>query len=263
MTNRWISKLKSLGVLLRRFAVLFFALFQPVSVILIERRSGDLFSTQGTDPFIIPAGYAFSIWSVIVLGTMIYAVYQLLPRTYKMRVFDEIAGSAILIFMGFAYWIWLASMQELWGTVLVFIGMGLLLRTIYLRLLTETFSKWTQYFVRGSFALYYGWTTVAVFSNLASALHYYGLPQGGVSGLSWQAVILVAALFVSYQLLDEIYFSRPYFAAIIWAFASIVVGTILSGLQAWPLILLSIAGTIFLLFRGIQTIQYTYEEPSH
>ncbi|WP_227396145.1 hypothetical protein [Jeotgalibacillus aurantiacus] len=263
MITRWIGKLKSLGVLLRRFAVLFFALFQPVSVILIERRSGDLFSGQGTDPFIIPAGYAFSIWSVIVLGTIIYAIYQLLPRTYHMKIFDEIAGSSILVFMGFAYWIWLASMQELWGTVVVFIGMGLLLRTIYLKLLAESFSKFEQYFVRGSFALYYGWTTVAVFANLASALHYYGLPQGGPAGLAWQAVVLLAAIFVSYQLLDEIYFSLPYFAAISWALVAIVVGTILAGVQAWPLIVLSIAGTAFLLYKGIQIIQHHHEEPSY
>ncbi|QKS72997.1 hypothetical protein FLK61_41110 [Paenalkalicoccus suaedae] len=236
----------------KRLAVLLLAIFQPVSVILVERGGNELFSGEGTDPFIIPAGYAFSIWSLIVLGTIAYGIYQLLPRTYSKNIYDDIALPAIAVFSGFALWIWSASNEWLAATVLIFIAMGVVLRTISLKLKQEPLSKLEKGIVRFSFSCYYGWTTVAIFANTASALHYYGLPNDGVLGIAWQALILVGATLTSSALLREMPRNITYFATIMWAFIAIVIGTVLVGTEAILLTMLAVAATAYLIvtWRG-------------
>ena len=66
--------LKDKWKIIKRSIVLLTALSQPITVI-IAQRFGPLFEESGSDPFIIPAGYAFLIWAVIVTGTIIYGIY--------------------------------------------------------------------------------------------------------------------------------------------------------------------------------------------
>lgn len=131
--------------------------------------------------------------------------------------------------------------------------MGILLRSIFFTIKTELSSPVDSFITFGSFALYYGWTTVAVFANLASALQYYGWPVTGLLGLTWQALILLTALVVSLFLLRETNYSIPYFLTLLWAFISITAGTISAGKEAIPLFILSTISTIYLLFKGIRS----------
>lgn len=242
--------LKKVFVKLKRAAVLAFSLLQPVSVWIAQRGDNRLFEGEGANPLITPAGYAFSIWSVIVLGTIAYAIYQLLPATYSRVVYDKIALRSMVVFAGFAFWIWCASNEWLWGTVAVFAGMGIVLRSIFLEIEGSVLNSVERVIVSGSFAMYYGWTTVAVFANLASALAYYGWPVTGAAGTVWQASILAAALLTSLLLLKETGYQKVYYATILWAFSAIVVGLVLVGKEALPLTILSFAATGYILSRG-------------
>lgn len=44
--------------------------------------------------FFVPAGYVFSIWGLIYLGTLAYAIYQALPSNAENR---ELAGIGTLL----------------------------------------------------------------------------------------------------------------------------------------------------------------------
>lgn len=235
---------------LKRLAVLAFSLLQLVSVWIAQSEESRLFEEGRINPLINPADYAFSIWFVIVLGTIAYAIYQLLPSTYSKVVYDRIAIRSILIFAGFALWIWFASNDWLWGTVFVFTGMGIALRSIILEIKGSLFNSVEKVIVTGSFAMYYGWTTVAVFGNLASALTYSGWPVTGAAGTVWQASILTAAALTSLFLLKEIRYQKVYFATILWAFSAIVVALVLVGQNAFPLTILALAATVYILVKG-------------
>src|SRR5205823_422208 len=43
-----------------------------------------------------PAGYAFSIWGLIFLGLVVYAIWQLLPGQQKLSLPDAVAKPLIL-----------------------------------------------------------------------------------------------------------------------------------------------------------------------
>ena len=44
------------------------------------------------DVYFVPAGYVFSIWSVIYLGLIAYAVFQLLPRSGRIPGWVKLVG---------------------------------------------------------------------------------------------------------------------------------------------------------------------------
>lgn len=127
--------LKDKWKIIKRSIVLLTALSQPITVI-IAQRFGPLFEESGSDPFIIPADYAFLIWSIIVTGTIIYGIYQLLPFTYNYKYLDKISFQSILIFLGFDLWIMAALNVWLPTTVLIFMAMGVALRIVFRELLS-------------------------------------------------------------------------------------------------------------------------------
>lgn len=244
--------LKRLLIKLQRIAVLALALLQPASVWAVEKANGGLFEGEGADPLITPAGYAFSIWSVIVLGTIAYAIYQLLPISYSKTIYDRIAARSSLTFIGFGLWIWSASNEWLWATVFIFAAMGLLLRSVFLDLLDASLTSPERWIVTGTFALYYGWTTVAVFANLSSALTFYGWPVTGLWGILWQAGVLTAATAISLRLLAEVEYQKAYYATILWAFVAIGVGAVLAGWKAIPLALIAVTATCLIGLKGLK-----------
>ncbi|MEZ0481588.1 hypothetical protein [Planococcus sp. SSTMD024] len=246
---KWLKRLLSK---LQRIAVLALALLQPATVWAVEKANGGLFEGDGADPLITPAGYAFSIWSVIVLGTIAYAIYQLLPVSYPKTIYDRIAARSSLIFIGFGAWIWCASNEWLWTTVFIFAAMGLLLRSVFLDLLNASLASPERWIVTGTFALYYGWTTVAVFANLSSALTFYGWPVTGLLGILWQAGMLLAAAAISLRLLKEVEYQTGYYAAILWAFVAISVGSVLGGWKALPLALIAATATCLIGINGVK-----------
>ncbi|PGX79939.1 hypothetical protein COE31_05750 [Priestia megaterium] len=82
-----------------RILVLLFSLTQPLFTLLVSSNS---FNDNGkTEPFIIPAGYTFIIWGIIIVGSVLYGFLQILPSSYKESLYDEISIFSILTFIGF------------------------------------------------------------------------------------------------------------------------------------------------------------------
>ena len=66
----------------RAIAALVFALAQILAPLLPSIGIGNPVGEQSADTqtLITPAGWAFAIWGPLYFGTLVYAVYQLLPR---------------------------------------------------------------------------------------------------------------------------------------------------------------------------------------
>ncbi len=117
---------------------------------------------------ITPAGYAFSIWGVIYLMLLVFAVFQL-QRAKEIR-FYTLVWPYILIGCG-ANMLWLIAFQNEWLGVSVLIISVLLwsLISIFklfyrLRLVLNTTHR---YFFQVPFSLYFGWVSVATMVNFA------------------------------------------------------------------------------------------------
>ncbi len=69
-------------------------------------------------PAIQPAGYAFSIWSVIYLWLTAHAAYGLWKRADD-PAWDAVRRPWSVALAVGAVWLWMAGRSPLWGTILI------------------------------------------------------------------------------------------------------------------------------------------------
>jgi hypothetical protein len=178
------------------------------------------------DPPITPAGYTFAIWGVITLLGFCYGIYQLLPNRPSAEIHQKAGINLCFVYVLFSVWLFAASHNWLWTTVIVFVVMfGLLF--ILFQFIQENKQQLTfadRILLEGQVGIYLGWTTIAIFANTASALAFYGIITKGNVGIVIQSVLLFLAL------LNGVYGSSKtngnYFlsATILWAFVGVFFG---------------------------------------
>lgn len=132
---------------------------------------------------------------------------------------------ASVAFAGFSIWLIVAAQDWLWLTVVVFAVMVAALIDV-MRLLVRhaeelTCPIWLRRLATLTFGLYLGWSSVAVFVNVAAALI-----QSGVSanGTAWQAAVLVAATAAAVALTVALHATPGYVAAVVWALVAAAIG---------------------------------------
>lgn len=141
-----------------------------------------LFPVDIGRPAIQPAGYAFSIWSVIYLWLILHAVYGLWQRAEAPDWEAPRLPLTVAIAVG-VVWLWIAGQSAVWGTVTIWVMAGGAL-VAFLRAPTEP-DRWL---LSAPLAIFAGWLTAAaavstgvliaghgVLSNAGSALAMLGL----------------------------------------------------------------------------------------
>lgn len=168
---------------------------------------------------ITPARYAFTIWSLIYLGLIIFSIYQALPK-YKDR-FRSIRSIYILSCAANCAWIycWHHDLPVVCvGIILVLLG-SLALINLRLRAMTTDLDYW---FIKFPFGLYFGWVTAAAILNITVALVSLNVRFSDLTAsISGAVLMLVAAtLGVIICLKLKIY---SYSLAIAWALTAIAI----------------------------------------
>lgn len=174
------------------------------------------------DVFFVPAGYVFSIWGLIYVGLIAYAIYQLLPAQANNDDLRGIGALFILSSLANIAWIFLWHYEQFPLTVVAMAILLLCLIAIYLRLGIgrKQVSSGMRWFVHLPFSLYLGWITVATIANVSSLLYIWNWSGWGISAEAWALIMLVIATAVG----GLMSFSRgdiAYAAVLIWAFAGI------------------------------------------
>ena len=174
--------------------------------------------------YFVPAGYVFSIWGIIYIGLIAYAIFQALPaqrenpRLRSTGWWVSLGGLANII------WIFLWHYEQF---TLTLVAMLVLLGTLiitYLRLGTgqSTVSKAETWAVRVPFSIYLGWITVATVANLTQVLYFLNWDAFGISAVYWMWIIL-GAVFVIAALMNFTRRDIAYSAVILWALAGIAI----------------------------------------
>ena len=159
----------------------------------VSGASGGALSADATP--IAPATTAFSIWSVIYLGLVAYAVYQALPRQRSVdrhrRLGYWVAASMLLN----AAWLFAAvQLGQVWLSVVVIVALLAVLARIFVTLFRTETRGWVDALVTdGTMGLYLGWVSVATAANVAAALVESGFDGFGVPSGVWSTVVLAVA----------------------------------------------------------------------
>jgi len=113
---------------------------------------------------VTPAGYAFTIWSLIYVGMIAFSIYQLLPS--KLGSFRQIRTLYILSCLLNCSWIYFWHRDAI-GICLVLIFGLLITLLLMIGILPKETSAREALMTRAPLGIYAGWVTAASLVNLA------------------------------------------------------------------------------------------------
>ena len=174
-----------------------------------------------------PAAYAFSIWGLIYLALLAFAVYQLLPSQWnnpRIRATDGLFAASCLANAGWLFaWhfgFYILSVTAILVLLFALSAIYLFQRSVECRRIAP---QWTErLFVLAPFSLYLAWICVSAIANAAALLPWAGFKGLGVSAMGWAVIFsfLTAVLSVFMSLRHrELVFP----AVIIWALAGEII----------------------------------------
>jgi hypothetical protein len=170
--------------------------------------------------YFTPAGYTFSIWSLIYLGLLGFTIYQALPaqrdKPWLRQIGWFFAASSV------ANIAWLISWHYGFYVVSIVLMVALLVTLIAIALRLRlgkpdpSLTPADKLLVHVPFSLYLGWITVATIANVASVTANLGWDGFGIAGPVWSAIMMLVAVVVAALFL----FNRrslAYAGVLIWA----------------------------------------------
>lgn len=213
------------------------------------RTTGDI--SDSFPVLVTPAAYVFSIWGLIYLALVGYAVWQSLPAQASNPRVRALAAPVTIA--NVANLVWIVLWHNLWiGTSLLamLVLLGALVVT-YLRLRGSaargrSVSRAERLWARGTFSVYLGWITVATVANVTIMLYDAGWGGGFLPAAVWAAITLLVATGLGLRMLSA-YTDVAYAGVLVWAFVGIVVAqwgvTVVTGT--------AVVGTLALLYAAV------------
>jgi benzodiazapine receptor len=170
----------------------------------------------------VPAAYVFSIWGLIYLALIAFAIYQLLPAQRANPRLRRVGYWFALSCLANCAWIFLWHYQQFPATLAVMLVLLASLIIIYERLeigraAVGAAERWT---VDLTFSLYLGWISVATIANAADVLDYLGWHGAPLGAPAWAIIMLAAGLVLAAAMAFRRH-DLVYGLVVIWAFAGI------------------------------------------
>lgn len=172
--------------------------------------------------YFVPAAYVFSIWGLIYLGLLAFAIYQALPAQQTNPRLTAIRPWAILANLANGVWIFLWHYEQFPLTLIAMLTLLAALLAIYGKLrpgrtLQRALEHWL---VDRPFSVYLGWITVATIANVSDVLDYVGWKGFGLSEAAWMVIMLGVVAIVGWamSLREHDIF---YLGVLLWALAGI------------------------------------------
>jgi len=140
----------------------------------------------------VPAGYVFSIWGLIYLALIAFAIYSITPKGRANERMDAIAGWFVAANLFNTAWIFLWHYLQFPLTLIAIFGLLVSLLAIYVKLRVglEKRGLVEKLLVDTPFSIYLGWATVAVVANVSQVLYAIGWRGEPLSQSIWTLIML-------------------------------------------------------------------------
>jgi hypothetical protein len=203
--------------------------------------------------YFVPAGYAFSIWGVIYLGLIAFAIFQALPSQQDNPRLRAAGGWICLSGLANISWIFLWHYEQFLLTLIAMLALLVTLIVTYLRLRTGRTAVPTAetWLARLPFSIYLGWITVATVANVTTVLAYLKWDGFGIAPEIWMGIVLAAVLVIA-ALMNFTRRDVAYALVILWGLAGIavkhaaVVAVVVPTWITFALVVLSLAAAFWL-----------------
>ena len=172
--------------------------------------------------YFVPAGYVFSIWSVIYLGLIAYAIFQLLPAQRENPRLRQTGWWFVLSSAANSIWLFLWHYGYFALSVVAMLTLLISLIVIYQRLGIgrQAVPSRERWLVHLPFSIYLGWVTVATIANITAFLDFVNWNGFGISPEIWTFIMLVVATGVA-GLMAYDRQDIAYLLVLVWAFIGI------------------------------------------
>lgn len=149
----------------------------------------------------VPAGFTFSIWSVIYSLLLVHVVFSIIIAFRKkpdLPVIKAIGNTQLLFFISCLLnmgWILLWHHLRIGLSVLVMLCFLVVLIVIYQKQATgkAQLSRSNSFFIRIPFLVYLGWISVATIANITAMLVYYKWGAFGWEAWIWTCILIIIA----------------------------------------------------------------------
>jgi hypothetical protein len=203
--------------------------------------------------FFVPAGYVFSIWGLIYLGWIVFAIYQFTPAQKENLRLRTLGYWFALSGVFNAAWLFCWHYNLVGLSVLVMLALLITLIVSYLKLNVGrtpvgTMEKWA---VDIPFSVYLGWISVATIANITDYLYYVGWNGFGIAPQTWAVIMLAVASLVGLGMALNRQ-DAGYLFVFVWAFAGIALkqaATPLVAYSAWGATAVALGLAVYSLVR--------------
>lgn len=172
--------------------------------------------------YFVPAGYAFSIWGLIYLALLIYAIVPLLSANLNSQLIKRTFVWFLVSSAANILWIFAWHYRLLEITVILMLVILVSLIKIYKISVLETQFKSIRdkVVLQFPFSLYLGWISVATIANITIFLYSINWDGFGLRGQTWSAILIAIA-----SILGLIFLLRSkdiiYASVIVWAIIAV------------------------------------------
>lgn len=216
MKNRKLSIIFNIVSLVAAFVVNYLAVNLPLNNLTTQEISDSF------DIYFVPAGYVFSIWGVIYLGLLAFAIFQALP---KQRENEDLAKIDFWFGLSnIANALWLVSFHyQRFVLALVFmlvLLVSLIIIFTRLRIGKRRMEISWKWLVEMPFSVYLSWVTVATIANVTQVLDYLNWNGFGIAPEIW-FIIMVATVVLISALMSFTRRAFEFTLVLIWALAGI------------------------------------------
>lgn len=232
-------------------ALKFINLFAIIGVIIVNALSNILpFNNITTgelsdqvNVLFTPAGYVFSIWSVIYVFLIIWAVRPFfIKHTSDKEAYEKIGTLFLLNGLLNSFWLYLFHYQYFVATLFVMACLLINLIMIY-RIIYRV--SGTSLWMKLPFSIYIGWISVATIVNVGIFFNTLGFEEGLFLGAeSWTVLLLWIAAMIAIAFTS--YFKDTIYPLVfVWAF----IGIAFERFETFPIITIN-ASIAALLIAG-------------
>jgi hypothetical protein len=215
------------GDVARQVANVVGAIFQIAAPIATGPAIGRISAENST--LVVPADYAFAIWTPIFLLALVYAVYQALPAERENQLLRRIGPFSALAFFANGTWELLFPAREF---VLAQIVLGVIFAgAVVAHLLAQRGAgrgdRVERWLIAPALGLLSGWITAALLVSIATTLVALGVFSGGLGEAVVGALLLVVAGAIACAVIvagkdGPAQGYLAYGGAVLWAFGGVV-----------------------------------------
>lgn len=171
---------------------------------------------------VTPAGYAFSIWSLIYALLAGFAIYQARSRSNERPTVQRVGPWFILSCLFNIGWILVWHYEYVYASVAVMLALLITLSALYAKIHAATYRPTVgeSLLVRLPFSIYLGWISVATIVNISAALYKSGWDGFGLADTTWTVIVLALGMIIAF-IIGGVYTDPYYVLVFVWAYIAI------------------------------------------